>query len=239
VKKTRGRKKKNESNVEYENGGRIKKRRKKRPESSDPEFDPDEPPPKQQQTEKIRTAAEILAKKSKAPAQDKVSKELHEINERIIQLVQVKNMGMATNEQEKQLKKLLVEQKKKSNDLKRLKAEQAAKKRYREIKKVNKKIFQINKKSNFLQRKIEALCEKNPELAAELNKIYRPVIGRPPIEDECPDLLQIIEEIAKVGGAADDNRRSQTIRPCLTLDDLREKIKERGYDIKRSTLYYR
>ncbi|CAF5180757.1 unnamed protein product, partial [Rotaria magnacalcarata] len=123
----------------------------------------------------------------------------------------------------KQLKKLLVEQKKKSNDLKRLKAEQAAKKRYREIKK----------------RKIEALCEKNPELALELNKIYRPVIGRPPIEEECPDLLQIIEEIAKVGGAADDNRRSQTIRPCLTLDDLREKIKERGYDIKRSTLYYR
>jgi len=46
-------------------------------------------------------------------------------------------MGMTTNEQEKQLKKLLVEQKKKSNDLKRLKAEQAAKKRAREIKKVN------------------------------------------------------------------------------------------------------
>ncbi|CAF0992907.1 unnamed protein product [Rotaria sordida] len=67
-----------------------------------------------------------------------------------------------------------------------------------------------------------------------LNKIYRPLI-----EEKCPDLLQIIEEIAKVGGAAHDNRRSQTIRPCLTLDDLREKIKEHGYDIKRSTLYYR
>ena len=39
-------------------------------------------------------------------------------------------------EQEKQLKKLLVEQKKKTNDLKRLKAEQTAKKRAREIKKV-------------------------------------------------------------------------------------------------------
>ncbi|CAF1243948.1 unnamed protein product [Adineta steineri] len=220
-KKKRGRKKKCESNIGFENGGRVSKKRRKRDESSDPEFEPEEPPTKPK--EKMRTAAEILAKKSKAPAQEKVANELHEINERIIQLVQVKNMGMATNEQEKQLKKLLVEQKKKANDLKRLKAEQAAKKRYREIKK----------------RKIEALCEKNPELAAELNKIYRPVIGRPPIEEECPDLLQIIEEIAKVGGAADDNRRSATIRPCLTLDDLREKIKERGYDIKRSTLYYR
>ncbi|CAF2310322.1 unnamed protein product [Rotaria sp. Silwood2] len=246
TKKTRGRKKKSEINTEAENNGRVVKRRRKRAHSSDIENDLINQNEKNQNeendnteneeetttttttaakknAEKIRTAAEILAKKTRAPAQEKVSKEIYEINERIIQLVQVKNMGMATAEQEKQLKKLLVEQKKKSNDLKRLKAEQTAKKRAREIKK----------------RKIEALCEKNPELAAELNKIYRPIIGRPPIEEECPDLLQIIEEIAKVGGAADDNRRSQTIRPCLTLDDLREKIKERGYDIKRSTLYYR
>ncbi|UJR25996.1 hypothetical protein I4U23_007343 [Adineta vaga] len=245
--KKRGRKKKTETNGEKESNGRTVKKRKKRTRSSDIENEIINGNKKQQaeeeeeeeeegtstdqqgadeskkKPEKIRTAAEILAKKTRAPAQEKVSKEIHEINERIIQLVQVKNMGMATTEQEKQLKKLLVEQKKKKNDLKRLKAEQTAKKRAREIKK----------------RKIEALCEKNPELATELNKIYRPIIGRPPIEEECPDLLQIIEEIAKVGGAADDNRRSQTIRPCLTLDDLREKIKERGYDIKRSTLYYR
>lgn len=122
AKKKRGRKKK----IDSVNVGRAKKSRKKRADSSDFE----QPP------EQIRTVSEILAKKTKAPAQERVSKELHEINERIIQLVQVKNMGMATTEQEKQLKKLLVEQKKKSNDLKRLKAEQAAKKRYREVKKV-------------------------------------------------------------------------------------------------------
>jgi hypothetical protein len=28
------------------------------------------------------------------------------------------------------------------------------------------------------------------------------------------------KEIAKVGGASDDRRRSKTIRPCLILDDL-------------------
>ncbi len=72
-----------------------------------------------------------------------------------------------------------------------------------------------------------------------MNKLYRRGVGRPRIEEQCPDLLQIIEEIAKVGGASDDRRRSETIRPCLTLDDLREKIKQRGYDIKRTTLYYR
>jgi len=59
-------------------------------------------------------------------------------------------MGMATAEQEKQLKKLLVEQKKKSNDLKRLKAEQAAKKRAREMKKVRRSLSIIIKSFNFI-----------------------------------------------------------------------------------------
>jgi len=66
VKKTRGRKIKCESAIEYENGGRVTKRRKKREESSDPEFEPDSSPPPPKQTEKIRTAAEILAKKNKS-----------------------------------------------------------------------------------------------------------------------------------------------------------------------------
>jgi hypothetical protein len=69
-------------------------------------------------------------------------------------------MGMATNEQEKQLKKLLVEQKKKSNDLKRLKAEQAAKKRYREIKKVNKKSFKLIKNQIFCSVKSKHYVKK-------------------------------------------------------------------------------
>jgi hypothetical protein len=161
---TRGRKKKLETNIERENIGRVGKRSKKRTHSSDIEneiLNENEKPEVEEEgdgnestadnaekttkkpAEKIRTAAEILAKKSRAPAQEKVSKEIHEINERIIQLVQVKNMGMATTEQEKQLKKLLVEQKKKTNDLKRLKAEQAAKKRAREAKKVR-EIFIYN-----------------------------------------------------------------------------------------------
>jgi hypothetical protein len=148
-KKTRARSKKSENKVEKSKPTRSGKRGRKRTHSSDYENevlnkngqnedddDDNDESNSEKAPPKIRTAAEILAKKSKAPAQDKVAKELHEINDRIIQLVQVKNMGMATAEQEKQLKKLLVEQKKKSNDLKRLKAEQAAKKRYREAKKV-------------------------------------------------------------------------------------------------------
>ncbi|CAF1339294.1 unnamed protein product [Rotaria sordida] len=63
--------------------------------------------------------------------------------------------------------------------------------------------------------------------------------GRPSIDDTCPDLLATNEEIAILGGAIDDRRRTETIRSCLTLDDLRETLKMKGYEIKRSTLYYR
>ncbi|CAF4717578.1 unnamed protein product, partial [Rotaria sp. Silwood2] len=108
-------------------------------------------------------------------------------------------------------------------ELKRLQAKQRASNRYRDKR----------------RKIVEYLYETKPELHPHLKKIYRPGGGRPRIEEQCPDLLQIIEEIAKVDGASDDRRRSETIRPCLTLDDLREKLKQRGYDIKRTTLYYR
>ncbi|CAF3698963.1 unnamed protein product [Rotaria sordida] len=164
-----------------------------------------------------------LTKQKKQPAQERAFKELSSINERIASLVQVRQMGLSTPENRKQLKQLMKERKKKAYELKRLQSKQKASNKYR-----------------IKRRKIvEHLFETKPELHPQLNKLYRRGAGRPRIEEQCPDLLQIIEEIAKVGGASDDRRRSETIRPCLTLDDLREKIKQRGYDIKRTTLYYR
>ncbi|CAF0985546.1 unnamed protein product [Adineta steineri] len=67
---------------------------------------------------------------------------------------------------------------------------------------------------------------------SELKKTFRQDVGRPPVDDTCPDLLSTIEEIATFGGAADDRRRSEIIRSCLTLDDLRATLKTKGYDIK-------
>ncbi len=68
----------------------------------------------------------------------------------------------------------------------------------------------------FVLFQIEHLFETKPELHPQLNKLYRRGTGRPRVEEECPDLLQIIEEIAKAGGATDDRLRSETIRPCLS-----------------------
>jgi len=132
-------------------------------------------------------------------------------------------MGLSTPENRNQLKQLIRDRDKKAFELKRLQSKQRSSNRYRDKKK----------------KIIEHLFETKPELHPQLKKLYRGGTGRPRVEEQCPDLLQIIEEIAKVGAATDDRRQSEIIRPCLTLDDLSEKIKQRGYDIKRTTLYYR
>ncbi|CAF3242012.1 unnamed protein product [Rotaria sp. Silwood2] len=166
---------------------------------------------------------EPLSKTKRQPAQERAYKELSTINDRIASLVQVKQMGLLTAENRKQLKQLFKDRQTKTFEIKRLQSKQRSSTRYKDRRK----------------RIVDRLFETKPELHPQLKKLYRPGTGRPRVEEQCPDLLQIIEEIAKAGGASDDRRRSATIRPCLTLDDLREKIKQRGYDIKRTTLYYR
>ena len=182
---------------------------------------------------------EPLAKQKRQPAQERAYKELSAINERIASLVQVRQMGLSTAENKKQLKQLMKDRKKKAYELKRLQSKQRASNKYRVKRRKIVSDASLSSLHSPLSFQVEHLFETKPELHPQLNKLYRRGVGRPRIEEQCPDLLQIIEEIAKVGGASDDRRRSETIRPCLTLDDLREKIKQRGYDIKRTTLYYR
>lgn len=165
-----------------------------------------------------KAAEKIAAEKIRTPAQEAVIKELKEISERIANLIQVKSMGLLTAENQKTLKKLIEQKKQRTTDLKRLQSKQRASTRYRERKK----------------RRVEQLCAANPEVAAELSKIFRPTTMRLQIDEDCPDLLQIIGEIARVGGAADNKGKT-----CVSLDDLRDKIKERGYEIRKSSLYYR
>ncbi len=74
---------------------------------------------------------EPLAKKLRQPAQERAYKELSEINERIASLVQVRQMGLATADNKKQLKKLVADRKKKAYELKRLQSKQKASNKYR------------------------------------------------------------------------------------------------------------
>ncbi|CAF2913796.1 unnamed protein product [Rotaria sp. Silwood2] len=159
----------------------------------------------------------------KTPAQEAVIQEIKEISERIASLVQVKNMGLSTSDSNNTLKKLLQQKRERSAELSRLQSKQRSSLRYRERKK----------------RSIESICDADPEVAAALLKLYRPTTLRVQIDNVCPDLIQTIEEIARIGGAADANPRLVNIQPCVSLDELRGKIKERGFEIRRSSNFYR
>lgn len=172
---------------------------------------------------KIRARCLASENRIKTPVQEGVIQEIKEISERIASLVQVKNMGLSTPDSNHTLKKLLQQKKERSNELSRLRSKQRSSARYRQRKK----------------RCMEAICAADPEVAATLLKLYRPTTLRVQIDNICPDLLQTIEEIANIAGAIEINPRLINVQPCASLDEIRAKIKERGFEIRRSSTFYR
>jgi hypothetical protein len=157
--------------------------------------------------------------KSKAPAQESVLNDLTTISQRIENLIKVKSMGLLTAENQKTLKRLIAQKQERTNDLKRLQAKQRASTRFRERRK----------------QLVEKLCVSNPGIAVELSKVLRPTTQKMPIELDSPDLLQVIAEVARIDGATNANSE----KPRLTLDNITDAIQERGYEIRKSSLYYR
>ena len=159
----------------------------------------------------------------KTPAQETVIQQIKEISERIESLVQVKNMGLSTSESSRTLKKLLEQKKERDTELRNLQSKQRAAMRYRQRKK----------------RCVESICEADPEVAADLLRLYKPIALRVQIDNICPDLLETFEEIARICGATEINPRLINALPCFSLDELRDKIKARGYEIRRTANFYR
>ncbi|GBP38729.1 hypothetical protein EVAR_22378_1 [Eumeta japonica] len=84
--------------------------------------------------------------------------------------------------------------------------------------------------------------DNEPELGATEYRLKRTslgIINEPRVEENQSGILEVIKEIAIFGGAADDRRRTETIRCCKTLDDLRAELCKQGYTISRSGLYLR
>lgn len=176
---------------------------------------------------KIEARRQAKQNRVKAPAQEAIIREIKEISERIANLIQVKNMGLSTEETNHTLQKLIRQKKERSTELSLLQSKQRAGLRYRQRRK----------------KRLETLCSADPEVANELLKLYKPSTiafhSIPPTDNVSPDLLHTIEEIARIGGVSDTNYRILTNQPCQSLEDLREKIKERGYEIRRSSFFYR
>lgn len=76
---------------------------------------------------------------------------------------------------------------------------------------------------------LEELRWTNPEIAAVFSKRQKP--GRPRIEENQPELLKAIVDIATYGAGADERRRSETIRTIQTLAELTQELHVRGFRV--------
>lgn len=96
------------------------------------------------------------------------------------------------------------------------------------IRNVNRqKEFRKTRKNNFSK-----LCKNDKSVAQVLGIRSNP--GRPRLEVVQHELLNAITKIALHGGSADIRHRSETIRTCKTLDQLRANLVEMGLTISRS-----
>jgi hypothetical protein len=91
---------------------------------------------------------EPLSQQKRQPAQERLFNELNSINERIASLIQVRQMGLSTPENKKQLKQLIKDRNSKAFALKRLQSKQRSSNSYR-IKKKQIVIFFSSKSSCF------------------------------------------------------------------------------------------
>ncbi|KAG5893766.1 hypothetical protein JTB14_005433 [Gonioctena quinquepunctata] len=93
------------------------------------------------------------------------------------------------------------------------------------------------KHRNGMKRKLEDICHENPEIKKRL--FLRDSVGRPSLENDQPSLLKTIADIALFGSAADDRRRTESIRSVKTLDELTQELRKIGFDISRGGTYLR
>lgn len=68
---------------------------------------------------------------------------------------------------------------------------------------------------------------------------FRNSPGRPRVEEQQPELLKAICDIALHGSAAHEKRSDESVRSVKTLDELTSAIQGKGFNIKRTATYLR
>ena len=172
--------------------------------------------------EATATAADRTAKTRERPAQQKLKERLAIINDRIASLASVKRSGLITRDQSTKLKELVADKRAADGKVHRMERARLRMQTYRKQK----------------RKTLEELSSQ-PEFSEALKRICRPIVGRPRIEADQPQLLKSIMDIVSIGAAAHDRRQTETLRTCLTLDQLVVCLKEMGYSLSRTATYYR
>jgi hypothetical protein len=146
---------------------------------------------------------------------------LAEVDKIISSLTTLDQNGSRRVDQEETKKKLIQERFELQKIMKKLQAERlrAKKRRYN------------------LRTTLELM--QNPEVAGKLKKFCRDKPSKPRIEKDQPQLLKKIVDTVTNGAAADEKRRSEVLKSCLTLDYLVKELRVAGYSLSRKATYLR
>ena len=149
---------------------------------------------------------EDLEYKKATPSQDKIRTKLEKLNAEIDCLEGLKEKAIPLSRDMKiSLKNYRKDKAQCSKQLSRLVSHAKAQQKYEDKKR---------------QRLRNLMVSAEP---SHENVITRK-IGRPRLEEQFPNLLETIVKIVSPGASAESKRRSELLRCCKTLDDLKEKL---------------
>lgn len=158
-----------------------------------------------------------MQKQYSTPSQDRIKQQIQALESKLHSLVLVRDSGLSSSSINQEIKEGRLELEKLQKSLKR--------------KKNNAEQQQKHRKKCKLEKKDSAADGKKTR---ESN-----TPGRPRLEEEQPELLKTICDLALFGSAAHDRRQTDEIRSCLTLPRLRAKLLDMGFHISQSGLYLR
>ena len=163
-----------------------------------------------------------MGRSYEAPAQAKLEKEINALNALLISKRQEREAEWS-DVPRAEIEKIQEKIKDKKKLLKRRKSDANAQK----------------SKRAKLKETIQIISEKDEESGNLLKTFNRKVKGRPRLEVDQPGILGTIIDIVDLNSAADDRRRSEMLRTCVTLDDLNSELAHRNIRISRSATYLR
>lgn len=159
--------------------------------------------------------------KKQTPKQDEINAEIQDINFEITRLQSRQRSGLLTDDQSVQMNELFSRKTFLENELKTKIGGQERSQKFREK----------------MKDKLKIIAEKFPD-ADNILKVHS-APGRPRIEEENPDLISIITEIATYGSAAQEKRQDSSLRSLKTLEQLTDELNKKGIKISKSATYLR
>lgn len=165
------------------------------------------------------SAAVDTGKRAKTPAQDATRDKILRLKVQLENAYHMKSRGLDGPELRQSITKLKDEITKEEKHLKVLQQS-------------------VGRSKNFRDDRTKSLkrdCEDNPEMAK--NARFRGVVGRPSVQKDQPHIIQTMIELATFGASAEEKRRSEVLRSCMTLDDLHQELLKRGFPVSRTTTY--